>query len=111
MLWYCQLIADQERLVAAFNQQPGAIWTSVTGYDELSEQILEDLDGIEMLGELKNSNLPNQLKVDLERFVREFYQFDSGLGDNDPDLGSPDWKEVEAVARSAVASSEEWKIA
>jgi hypothetical protein len=103
MLGYCELVADDERLASAFNQKPEQLWTSVTDYGELIEQIFDDLDARRMLTDLAGSDVGEQLKSALETFVRCLSEFDDQKGDAGFDNESPAWVRVRSAAREAVA--------
>ena len=110
MLNYCALVADRERLVAAFKQQPDAMWTSVISYPELVCQIFDDLDASELLNELTLSDESTQLKDALGEFVVTFDRFDKKVGDQwQPNFDVPEWEAVENAARSALLAAESRK--
>jgi hypothetical protein len=109
MLGYCELVSDRQRLSAAFNQSNSGVWTSVTSYGELIEQIMDDLDGLGMLDELQKSNLPSSLKDALATFVRTLDKYDSHiLNDSRLDFDSAEWGEAEDAAQEALLAAENW---
>jgi hypothetical protein len=105
MLAYCELIADDHRLLSAFDQKSGTFWTSVTGYDELIEQIFDDLDAEGMLQPLERSDVSSELKSSLETFVRRLSAFDHQTDGSKFDIRSVDWRGVRAAAEEVVAAS------
>lgn len=109
MLWYCELIADDKRLAWAFNQEPDRIWTSVTDYDELMEQIFDDLDALGMLPSLAQSPIEDGLKITLETFVSRLAQFDERKGEDEFDNKSPAWLSVKAAAADAITAAKNSK--
>nr|WP_166176495.1 hypothetical protein [Altererythrobacter segetis] len=105
MLAYCELVADDERLSSAFNQKSGQFWTSVTGYDELIEQIFDDLDALGLLPELPESQIDDELKLALDSFVRRLSVFDEQKGESEFDIESPSWLSVKAAAVEAITAA------
>jgi len=109
MLHYCELIADRQRLLSAFNQAPEVMWTSVISYDELISQIYDDLDALRMSKQLGDSDLPQPLSGSLRSFVEALYVFDKGVrGEWQPQFDTPVWARVEVAARDALDAAKSW---
>ena len=94
IVWYCRLIADDQKLSKAFEQPGDKLWTSVVSYDELVEQVLDV-----RLAAIAKMSVTAPLKQALAEFLNMFTAFDDEVGRyGRPNLQSREWREIQSRA-------------
>jgi hypothetical protein len=106
IIGYADLVANADKMRSAFNRGDKSLWTSVNSYDELIEQVFDDLDALGMLEALHDSSLGEPLKLALDNFVRFLDAFDRNLAGTDPDFASSEWLNLRDAAAVVVTSAE-----
>lgn len=106
ILGYCKLIADDKKMRQAWIERDFSA-TSVTEFDELYEQIFDDLDS-DHFSQALHSHLPKDAVLVIARFIESLHeidqlrsrsvQFRSSLAI----LDSPQWQLVRNAALSVL---------